>query len=226
MGQRSAGAAKGASGRPRDRQIDQSVIETTLAILDAEGYAGVSFEAVARRAGTSRPAVYRRWSTRAALVLAAVGERLDIPDPPDTGCTLCDIGESFDLFLASYRTIRPESLSALYAECATDPDLRASYLETIIEPTRTAVGIAVDRAIARGDLRPDSNREVLLDLVGSLVHYRSMFSPDHLSDDDAWSAVETLLRGAARDYPALLAHSEELERQHLDASHGQHHHPH
>ena len=213
-----SGGPKGVGGRPRDRHIDEAVIAAALAIQEEKGYSGVSLEAVARRAGTSRPAIYRRWPGRAPLVLAAVADRLDVPTPPDTGCTLCDMGESFNVFLAAYRTIRPEVLSALYAECAPDPDLRRRYLATVVEPARHAVGRTLDRATARGDLRAGVDRELLLDIVGSLVQYRAMFGREHLSDAEADSAIETLLRGAAADYDALLAHSEALERAHLGGS--------
>lgn len=210
-----ASGPESSSGRPRNPQISESVLAATLEILDDQGYAEVTFEAVARRAATSRPAIYRRWSGRAALVLDAIATRLEVPGQPDTGCTLCDIDESFQVFLAAYRSIRPEVLSALYADCAPDPELRTGYLETIIEPARRAVGHTLERATARGDLREDTDRELLLDLVGSLVHYCAMFKPHHLSDREAEHAIEILLQGAARDYPALVAHSEALEQEHM-----------
>lgn len=215
-------AAKAPGGRPRSREIDDALITATLGVLDEQGYAGVSLDAVARRANTSRPAIYRRWSGRAPLVLAAIAARLDVPTPPDTGCTLCDIDESFNVFLAAYRTIRPEALSALYADCAADPELRARYLATVIEPARTAVGKTLDRAVDRGDLRDTIDRNLLLDVVGSLVHYRAMFSPEHLGDAEAQHAMEFLLQGAAVDYSALVARSEALEGEHVTQS-GAHH---
>lgn len=213
---------KSGGGRPRSTDIDTNVITAALAILDEEGYQAVSLEAVARRAGTSRPAIYRRWPGRAALILAAIAERLEVPEPPDTGCTLCDVGESFTVFLHAFRATRAESLSALYAECAGDPDLRRRYRATIVEPACSAVARTLDRAVARGDLRSDVDRALLLDMIGSLVQYRAMFGPDHLDTADAEHAIEILLRGAAQDYPALLAHSQALEQRHRDAS-GNHH---
>jgi len=201
-----------------------ALIAATLELLDEQGYSAISLEAVARRAGTSRPAIYRRWSGRAPLVLAAIASRLDMPTPPDTGCTLCDIDESFNVFLNAYRTLRPETLSALYAECAAEPELRDRYLATIIEPARTAVGQTLDRAVARGDLRDTIDRDLLLDVIGSLVHYRAMFSPEHLGDAEAQHALEVLLQGAAVDYPALVEHSEALEQ--VETSPDGHHHQH
>lgn len=211
-------------GRPRSEHIDAAVLEAVRTILHAEGYTGVSFEAVARRAKTSRPAIYRRWSSRPALALDAVAGALEVPEPLDTGCTLCDIDESFHMFLAVYRGIRPETLSALYAECAVDPDLRERYLQAIVAPVRTAVGHTLDRALARGDLRPETDMTLLLDLIASLVHYRAQFSPQHLSDGDAGHAMELILQGAALDYPGLVAHSEALEAQHDDET-ADHRHP-
>lgn len=204
-------------GRPRSKQIDDAVLAATLGMLDEKGYWEISVEAVARAAGTSKPAVYRRWSGRPALVLAALAARLDVPTPPDTGCTLCDIDESFGIFLSAYRKIRPESLGSLYAECAREPELRAAFTRTLIEPARHAVARSLDRAIDRGDLRETVDRELLLDLVASLVHYRALFGPEHLGQEDADGALEILLQGAANDYAGLLAHSEQLEHQHEHA---------
>lgn len=208
------GSANGtAAGRPRDTQIDNAVLAATLEVLDERGYGGLSLEEVAGRAGTSRPAIYRRWSGRAPLALAAIAARLDVPTPPDSGCTLCDLAESFNVFLAAYRTIRPDVLGSLYSDCAREPQLREQFLATFVEPSRRAVGRTVDRAVARGDLRADTDREQLLDLLGALVHYRAMFGREHLTESEAEGAIVTLLRGAAVDYPALLAHSEALALQ-------------
>lgn len=208
------GPAKGPGGRPRDPRIDAAVLGATLAVLDEVGYGELSLEEVARRAGTSRPAIYRRWSGRAPLVLAAIATRLDVPEPPDTGCTLCDLDESFNVFLAAYRTIRPDVLSALYTDCVPDPQLRQRYLDTVIEPAKQAVALTLERATAKGDLRDDADRDQLLELVASLVHYRSLYGRDHLTEEEAWSVIEMLLRGVAVDFPALLAHSEALEAEH------------
>ncbi|GGH38661.1 TetR/AcrR family transcriptional regulator [Microbacterium album] len=213
------------TGRPRDAQLDRAILASALAILDESGYQELSLEAVARRAGTSRPAIYRRWPGRVHLALAAIGSRLEAPRSPDTGCTLCDLDESFTLFLAAYRLIRPDVLSALLAECATSPELRTTYLETLIEPARRAVAHTIDRAVARGDLRIDADREVLLDMVGALVHYLALFGNRHITDTEAEQAIEMLLRGAARDYDALVAHSRALEEAAASGTPHHRHHP-
>ncbi|GIG65729.1 TetR family transcriptional regulator [Phytomonospora endophytica] len=202
-----AAPERSGGGRPRDPYIDEAVLSAALSVLSEAGYHGLSLEEVARRAGTSRPAIYRRWPGRTHLALAAIASRLNVPAPPDAGCTLCDLAEGFNVFLSAYRTIRPDVLSSLYADCAADPELRGRYLDTVIEPSRRAVGRTIEKAIARGDLRPDTDASLLLDLVASLVYYRSLFADDHMSDAEAEKAIEALLRGAAVDYDGLLAHA-------------------
>jgi AcrR family transcriptional regulator len=60
------------------------VLEATLATLDETGYGRLTLERVARRAGTTKPAIYRRWPSRQQLVLAALGQRLSDARAPDT----------------------------------------------------------------------------------------------------------------------------------------------
>ncbi|MEV6280651.1 TetR/AcrR family transcriptional regulator [Nocardia sp. NPDC051832] len=217
----SKAARGGLGGRPRDTEIDAAVTVSTLELLEEGGYFAISVGEVARRAGTSRPAIYRRWSGRAALVLAAFESRFDTPAPPDTGCTLCDLAEGLTIFLAGYRTIRPEVFGALYSECVTDPELHRWYLRAVVEPARMAVGEALHRAVARGDLRADVDVTRMLDLIASFVHYRTLFG-EHPGDEDAEHVIEIVMRGAAADYDALLAHSLSLAGTHVDDA-GTHH---
>ena len=64
------------AGRPRDPQIDAAVLKATIEVLDESGYGGFTLEDVARRAGTTKPAIYRRWGNRQRLMLDALGKRL------------------------------------------------------------------------------------------------------------------------------------------------------
>lgn len=165
--------------QPRDTQIDTAVIDTTFAVLDESGYARRTLEAVARRAGATKPAIYRRWPTRQHLVLGRAGRRLGEVRAPNTACTLCDISECLILFVRGFNRMPPDVLSPLLTDCGTDPSLRAELMSTLFDPPRAAVGTTVDRAIERGDLRADLDR----------------------------GAVKTLLRGIATDYSCLLDHA-------------------
>jgi AcrR family transcriptional regulator len=198
------------AGRPRNTRIDSSVLSATLAELREAGYARLTFEAVARRAGTSKPAIYRRWAGRPQLVLAALGARLGAARAPDTGCTLCDLDECLKLFVGAFRRMPPDVLGPLYADCAGDRDLRKAFMTALFEPPRSAVKETLDRAYAQGDLRDEVDRDLVLDLIGSLIFYRLLFGHARTSDAEIERVVEALLQGIASDYPSLLAHSRRL----------------
>ena len=197
-------------GRPRNPQIDSAALAATLAVLDEVGYGRLTLEEVARRAGTTKPAIYRRWPSRQRLVLAALGQRLGRARAPDTGCTLCDLDECLKLFVAAFRRMPPDVIGPLFADCAGDGQLRAAFMATIFDPPRAAVRETLERAYARGDLRDDVDLDLILDLIGSLVHYRALFGHARTTDAEIERAVEALLQGIATDYPALLEHSRRL----------------
>jgi AcrR family transcriptional regulator len=198
------------AGRPRDRRIDIAALKATLAVLDASGYGDLTLEEVARQAGTTKPAIYRRWPSRQRLVLAALGQRLGEARAPDTDCTLCDLDECLKVFVAAFRRMPPGVIGPLFADCAGDRELRAAFMSTLFDPPRAAVREALERAHARGDLRDDIDIELILDLIASLVHYRTLYGHAPTSNVEIERAVEALLQGIATDYPRLLEHSREL----------------
>ena len=194
-------------GRPRDAHIDAAVLDATLAALDASGYARLRLEDVARRAGTTKPAIYRRWPNRQRLVLAALGQRVGAVRAPDTGCTLCDLDECLKVFVRAFRRMPPGVIGPLFADCAGDRELHDAFMRTLFDPPRAAVKETLDRAQARGDLRDDVDADLILDLLGSLVHYRTLFGHARTTDAEIERTVEALLQGIAADYPRLLEHS-------------------
>ena len=186
------------------------MLKATLAVLDESGYGGLALEAVTRRAGTTKPAIYRRWPNRQQLVLSALGRRMGAPTAPDTGCTLCDLDECLKVFVAVFRRMPPGVIGPLFAECAGDRGLRGAFMTTLFDPPRAAVRDTLERARARGDLRSDVDIELMLDLLGSLIHYRVLFGHAPTSDAEIEGAVEALLGGIAADYPRLLEHSRRM----------------
>ena len=73
-------AAKG-PGRPRDPEADRAILEATIEILGEEGYEGLSIEGVAARAGVGKTTIYRRWTSKAELVVAAIQRYKSPADP-------------------------------------------------------------------------------------------------------------------------------------------------
>jgi AcrR family transcriptional regulator len=209
-----------AVGRPADPAISSAALAAALEVLDEKGYSNLSVDEVARRAGTTRPSLYRRWSSRQDLALDALAQRLHAVESPDTGCTICDLNEAIGAFFATVEGLRPDTLPALLADCADDPALHERFMSTLLDPARAAVERTLQSAVARGDLRRDLDVGLTLDWLASWVYYRFMFSRSHTDAAAIEQAIETLLQGIAADYPALVAHSLELAGE--PAIHGAH----
>lgn len=211
-----------APGRPVDPTISESALRAALEVLDEKGYRNFSLDEIARRARTTRPALYRRWPRRQNLALDALAQRLQEVDPPDTGCTICDLNEAIGALFATVEGLRPDTLPALLADCADDARLHEQFMATLLDPTRSAVSRTVELAIARGDLREDLDVSLTLDWLAAWVYYQFMFSRTRTDASAVERAVETLLQGIATDYPSLLAHSQELASR--TSTHGSHAH--
>ncbi len=77
------------AGRKRDHSRDGVILDATLAVVAEHGYDGMTIDMVAARAGSARATVYRRWATKADLVLEAVSrmsrDDVNLDQLPDTG---------------------------------------------------------------------------------------------------------------------------------------------
>ncbi|MGA4545833.1 TetR/AcrR family transcriptional regulator [Uniformispora flossi] len=186
------------SGRPRDARIDVAVPRAVLEILNEAGYGGLTMEGVAARAGTSKPALRRRWRSRQHLVVDALACAIGTNPTPDTGCTHCDliagIGTLSDAFTT---TVGRRVLPALVADLADDPELEKEFLDAYFHPRRATTAAALRRGIERGDIRPDADIDLLLDMLASTTYYRVLFGHLPITPELAESVVSVVMAGVA-----------------------------
>ncbi len=117
-------------GRPRDPRIDGAVLRATVELLAETGYPGLSVAAIAERAGTSKPAIYRRWPSKAHLVHEAVFPIGAATAIPDTGSPPDDLREMVRRTTAVLTTPAARAaLPGLVGEMAADPSLHSALLE-------------------------------------------------------------------------------------------------
>lgn len=194
-----------APGRPRDPAIDAAVLAATVQLLHESGYAGFALEKAAARAGTTKAAIRRRWPVRQRLVIDALATVIAVPPPPDNACTRCDLHESVRLLATVLeQRLPPGVLAPLIADCAADPALHAHLVGTLIGPSRGAAAVAVRRAVDRGDLLPDVEPELFVDLLASVVYQRALFGGPAVDRAGAARLVDLLLRGVAVDFDRLV----------------------
>lgn len=143
-------ASRRAPGRPRSGDIDRAIVEAAQAILGEAGFGGLTVAGVAARAGTTRPAVYRRYSTVAELATVAIGalSRATAPEPTDDPLT--DLVAELTSFRDGISRINGTTLVASMLSDATDPDVRESYRELVVRPRRRRIARALRVARSRG----------------------------------------------------------------------------
>jgi|SRR5690625_751135 len=191
-------------GRPRDESIDAAVLAATAQALDEGGYRAVSIEDVARRAGSSKSALYRRWPDRRRLVLAVLEDRLGRLQAPDTGCTLCDLHECLVLVTRAVDRLGAGTLAQLTAEGTGDPELREELMEVVVDPPRREVHRTLHKARERGDLAEHVDLPLTVDVLASLTFYRQLLGEGPMTSEEIESVVTALLRGIASDYEELV----------------------
>jgi AcrR family transcriptional regulator len=152
-------------GRPRIAHYDAEILRVTQELLLEKGYSGFTIDAVAAKVGVGRPTIYRRWPTKAALAVAAMGQSTGLAPAPDTGSLREDL-------LAFQRhqvnLTRPETrqmTAGLVADLVADPELADVYVSRFVSPRRASVAEALQRGIDRGELRPDADFEFILNLL-------------------------------------------------------------
>jgi AcrR family transcriptional regulator len=154
-----------------------------LGLLVDEGYGGVTMEGVAARAGVGKATLYRRWATKEQLVVAAVvhacGDRLVAPD---TGSLRGDVEAYCAAVLARLRR-HGAVLRAFAAETARNPALAEAWRTTFLGGRRAEVRAVLRRAVARGELGPDADLELLGDLGPAVLWHRATVTGDPLTDD-------------------------------------------
>ena len=196
--------SKSQRGRPRDPDIDASVLDATSQLMSEVGYSRLSIEAIARRAGTTKPALYRRWPARQHLVLEAVASRLQPIKTPALDCVLCELVEVIASSIAAFKPIPPGVLLALLADCVADSELYLRCTTLLFDPPRTTFEHVLRRSVARGELRADLDVPTTVNMLNSHISGAALLTPRPPTDGDAKRAVVVLLHGLATDYATLI----------------------
>jgi len=160
------------SGRPRDESIDKAVLEAAIAALARDGLAGMSVTRIAAEAGTTRPAVYRRWPTITDLAVAAVARLADCSVTPLTGEPFTDLVAELENFRDCITTAGSMSLDGAMLSGAVPPEVRQAYLEQIVNPRRNRIRAQLTAAVEQGLLPKDADiRQAAASLTGSWYAY-------------------------------------------------------
>ena len=167
----------------RSARVVATVLETTLEVLGREGFSRLRVEVVADRAGVNKTTIYRRWPTRADLVVAALTTLAGPPRAAEVGRLETDLVALF----MSATTLRSTAagrgiVSALIAESG-DPEV-ARVCNELREMHRRPARILLEHARTRGELPAGTDVDLLLDVLTGAVYGRLRECPEPL--DAGW----------------------------------------
>jgi AcrR family transcriptional regulator len=183
----------------RSSRVRAAAIAATLAELAEGGYAALSLERIARRAGVNPTSLYRRWGSRERLVLEAMLEQVaEHVSVPDTGSLRDDLLELART--AAANAARPEVAAmarAVAAQAPHDTELAAAN-EAFWNERLTLDGAIVERAIERGEVDGATDPTEVIEAVIGPIHLRLLLTGRPVDDAFVERTVDTVVNGVLR----------------------------
>ncbi|TFV98149.1 TetR/AcrR family transcriptional regulator [Leifsonia flava] len=163
-------------GRKRDHTRDPEILDAALDVLAETGYDGMTIDMVAARAKAGKATVYRRWSSKAELVVDAVAcmkrTDLDVDHLPDTGTLRGDLVAMIKPRSIEDAEKKLQIMAGLVSMISRDPGLAEAVNAAIVEPRVSVNRTFLRRAIERGEIAADCDVETLALLSPSMASYR------------------------------------------------------
>ncbi|MDO9380560.1 MAG: TetR/AcrR family transcriptional regulator [Nocardioidaceae bacterium] len=159
--------------RPRvEGDREQEILDATLDVLSDVGYDRLTMDAVASAARASKATLYRRWSSKASLVIDALLSQKAPTELPDTGTlrgdllgTFCGMGG-----LTDQRQIRV--LASVITAIARDEDFASAFRRDFIGPKVALTTTIFERARDRGEVRADLDLDLIAQALPGIVLHR------------------------------------------------------
>lgn len=152
----------GGKTRRRGLALEDALLDAAWAELQVAGYASLTIEAVADRAGTSRAVLYRRWGNRAALVIAALRRHRPMlsGEVPDTGSLRGDVVALLTRVSTRLEELGPETIYGILGDYFADRELFSSVQDQVFQIGAEVMATILKHAEERGEIQPGLNARV------------------------------------------------------------------
>ena len=184
-------------GRPVDPSVRNDILDAALQLLAEEGYTRMSMDAVAKKAGVTKPTVYRRWKTKEKLAMAAIEQLLGDEAPPRPHPAPSALRSI--LGTLQNTLFKPDGMpiiGAVMVEQRHTRDLINHFRERVVQPRRMMLQDVLKHAEERGDLRPKADIDAAVNmLIGSF--YAHYLTDEKIPVTWARRIVDTVWKGIA-----------------------------
>ena len=195
-------------GRKRDHARDAEILDAAFDVLAEEGYEGMTMDMVAVRAKAGKATVYRRWSSKAELILDAVvrmkRSQVDLDRLPDTGTLRGDLLALFKPQSIKKGEHRLKAMAGLASMLSQHPKLAEAGNAAIVEPWATAHRALMQRAVDRGEVSAAADIDTASQVIPSMAAYRALIQRKPFDREFLVSLIDGVLIPALHNTPAVV----------------------
>ena len=183
-------------GRPRSEASRKAALRAAIELLDELGYANLTIEGIAARAGIGKRTIYRWWPSKGAVVLEAfLTEITPQIEFRATGSALEDIKNQMRSTLRAYRGRAGRIVRELIAIGQADTDMLIAFRNAYIEPRRQMAKEVLKRAIATGEVRPNLDLDDFVDAMYAPFIYRLLVYRELKAESSIERYTDLLING-------------------------------
>jgi AcrR family transcriptional regulator len=185
-------------GRKRSEESRMAILVAAFELVGEAGYAGLTIEGIANRAGCGKQTIYRWWPSRAHVLLEALAVKADLYiTNVDHGSYTDDVRTFLeDTFRLGRQQRVADILRVLMAEAQINEEFGQLFRSAFLQRRRDALQVVLDRARTRGDLPPRPAASTVLDIVFGTLWYRLLATRQPMGDDLVEDLTATLTQAA------------------------------
>ena len=186
-------------GRPRSDRSRRAVLRATSQLINEVGLRAMTTDEIASRSGVSKATIYKWWPTKYAVAVEAFLSQMDAQSAdPDTGSAREDFRRTLRGLMRFYRSKNGRAYAQLVGEAQFDPRIGKELREHLIGSRRQVMRDILKRGVERGELSPDVDAEVAIDLIFGPAMYRLVAGHAPLNNASADAIVDAAMRALAR----------------------------
>ena len=159
--------------RPRvEGDREREILDAALEVLAEVGYDRLTMDAVAQRAKASKATLYRRWNSKATLVVDALATQKTTPPVPDSGDLRTDLLIAFCGMGGLTDHDTTQTFGAVMTALSTDPEFAAEFRARVLQPKAQVSRTVFQRAADRGEVRQDLDLDLVAPALAGIVLHR------------------------------------------------------
>jgi AcrR family transcriptional regulator len=169
-------------GRAPHRRSDRArvaVLHAADDLLVERGYAGVTIEGIAARAGVAKQTIYRWWPSKFEILMDTfLEDAAGALSIPDTGTTAGDLRQHLRQLAAflSGGEAAGRVMLALIGQAQQDPEIARVFQQRFLEERRALDRTILERGLARGDIGADTDLDLVIDMIYGPVYHRVLLT--------------------------------------------------